>query len=93
ARPAAARPPAVFRGYEGARVDDDPTFTGLRPGGRRPLALVGRTVDVDGTTALFIMDTAPGRHLAVVGTSPAGAEVLRAATLSLARQHAAGEAV
>ncbi|RIV38335.1 FtsK/SpoIIIE domain-containing protein [Micromonospora radicis] len=91
ARPAGARPPSVFRGYETARVEDDATFTGLRPGGRRPLALVGRTVDVDGTTALFIMDTAPGRHLAVVGTSPTGAEVLRAATLSLARQHAPGE--
>ncbi|GIJ31840.1 FtsK/SpoIIIE domain-containing protein [Micromonospora sediminimaris] len=93
ARPAGARPPSVFRGYDTARVEEDATFTGLRPGGRRPLALVGRTVDVDGTTALFIMDTAPGRHLAVVGTSSAGAEVLRAATLSLARQHAPGEAV
>ncbi|MFB9851487.1 FtsK/SpoIIIE domain-containing protein [Micromonospora andamanensis] len=92
ARPAGARPPSVFRGYESAHVEEDATFTGLRPGGRRPLALVGRTVDVDGTTALFIMDTAPGRHLAVVGTSSAGAEVLRAATLSLARQHHPGEA-
>ncbi|WBB67334.1 FtsK/SpoIIIE domain-containing protein [Micromonospora sp. WMMD812] len=91
ARPAGARPPAVFKGYETARLEDDPTFTGLRPGGRRPLALVGRTVDVHGSTALFIMDTTPGRHLAVVGTSPAGADVLRAATLSLARQHAPGE--
>ncbi|MEU8297335.1 FtsK/SpoIIIE domain-containing protein [Micromonospora sp. NPDC048909] len=91
ARPAGARPPAVFKGYEAARLEDDPTFGGLRPGGRRPLALVGRTVDVHGSTALFIMDTTPGRHLAVVGTSAAGADVLRAATLSLARQHAPGE--
>ncbi|RLP76756.1 cell division protein FtsK, partial [Micromonospora sp. BL4] len=92
ARPPAARPPAVFKGYETARVEDDPTFAGLRPGGRRPMALVGRTVDVHGTTALFLMDAAPGRHLAVVGTAPAGADVLHAATLSLARQHAAGDA-
>ncbi|WP_420811788.1 FtsK/SpoIIIE domain-containing protein [Micromonospora endophytica] len=92
ARPAGSRSPSVFRGFDTARVEDDATFTGLRPGGRRPLALVGRTVDVDGTTALFIMDTAPGRHLAVVGTAATGAEVLRAATLSLARQHAPGEA-
>ncbi|MEU4644024.1 FtsK/SpoIIIE domain-containing protein [Micromonospora sp. NPDC023814] len=92
ARPAGARPPSVFRGYETARVEDDPTFAGLRPGGRRPLALVGRTVDVDGTSALFMMDATPGRHLAVVGTSATGAEVLRAATLSLARQHAPGDA-
>ncbi|SCF00877.1 FtsK/SpoIIIE family protein [Micromonospora coriariae] len=92
ARPPGARAPAVFKGYEAARVEDDPTFAGLRPGGRRPMALVGRTVDVHGTTALFLMDATPGRHLAVVGTAPAGADVLRAATLSLARQHAAGDA-
>ncbi|MET8309736.1 FtsK/SpoIIIE domain-containing protein [Micromonospora sp. NPDC005173] len=92
ARPQGSRAPAVFKGYEAARVEDDPTFAGLRPGGRRPMALVGRTVDVHGTTALFLMDTTPGRHLAVVGTAPAGADVLRAATLSLARQHAAGDA-
>ncbi|MFC4020227.1 FtsK/SpoIIIE domain-containing protein [Micromonospora sp. GCM10011542] len=92
ARPAGARPPAVFRGYETARIEDDPTFAGILPGGRRPLALVGRNVDVHGSTALFLMDSTPGRHLAVVGTAPAGADVLRAATLSLARQHAAGDA-
>jgi S-DNA-T family DNA segregation ATPase FtsK/SpoIIIE len=93
ARPPGSRAPAVFRGYEAARVEDDPTFAGLRPGGRRPMALVGRTVDVHGTTALFLMDTTPGRHLAVVGTAPAGAEVLRAAALSLARQHTPGDVV
>ncbi|MBM7489876.1 hypothetical protein JOD64_001098 [Micromonospora luteifusca] len=92
ARPPGSRAPAVFKGYEAARVEDDPTFAGLRPGGRRPMALVGRTVDVHGTTALFLMDTAPGRHLAVVGTAPTGADVLRAATLSLARQHTPGDA-
>lgn len=92
ARAAGARAPSVFKGYEAAHVEDDPTFAGLRPGGRRPLALVGRTVDVEGTSALFMMDATPGRHLAVVGTSATGAEVLRAATLSLARQHAPGDA-
>ncbi|WP_435207318.1 FtsK/SpoIIIE domain-containing protein [Micromonospora sp. bgisy143] len=91
ARPPGSRAPAVFKGYEAARVEDDPTFAGLRPGGRRPMALVGRTVDVHGTTALFLMDATPGRHLAVVGTAPAGADVLRAATLSLARQHTPGD--
>ncbi|MGC4770901.1 FtsK/SpoIIIE domain-containing protein [Micromonospora sp. DT44] len=91
ARPPGSRAPAVFKGYEAARVEDDPTFAGLRPGGRRPMALVGRTVDVHGTTALFLMDTTPGRHLAVVGTAPAGADVLRAAALSLARQNTPGD--
>ncbi|MEU3456109.1 FtsK/SpoIIIE domain-containing protein [Micromonospora sp. NPDC006766] len=92
ARPAGSRAPAVFRGYDPAHVEQDPTYAGLRPGGRRPLALAGRTVDVDGSTALFTLDATPGRHLGVVGTSPVGADVLRAATLGLARQHAPGEA-
>ncbi|MGI5215174.1 FtsK/SpoIIIE domain-containing protein [Plantactinospora sp. CA-290183] len=92
ARPPGSRPPAVFKGYESAHVEDDPTYRGLVPGGRRPLALVGRTVDVDLTSALFPLDATPGRHLAVVGTSPVGASVLHAATVSLARQHAPGTA-
>ncbi|MFI5484452.1 cell division protein FtsK [Micromonospora echinaurantiaca] len=92
ARPTGSRPPSFFAGHATVRVEEDATFAGLRPGGRRPLALVGRTVDVDGTSALFIMDAAPGRHLAVVGASATGAAVLRAATLSLARQHAPGDA-
>ncbi|WP_433343462.1 FtsK/SpoIIIE domain-containing protein [Micromonospora sp. CA-111912] len=91
-RPAGDSPPAVFRGYEPARLEDDPTFAGLRPGAGHPVALVGRTVDVAGSTASFTLDATPGRHLAVVGTSTAGADVLRAAALSLARQHAPGEA-
>ncbi|BCJ63297.1 FtsK/SpoIIIE domain-containing protein [Polymorphospora rubra] len=92
ARPAGSRPPAVFRGYDAAHVEDDPTFRGLQPGGRRPLALVGRTVDVDLTSACFALDTSPGRHLAVVGTSAVGAAVLHAATVSVARQHLPGTA-
>ncbi|WBB80066.1 FtsK/SpoIIIE domain-containing protein [Micromonospora sp. WMMD882] len=92
ARPSGSRPPAVFRGYDVARVDDDPDFVGLRPDARRPVALVGRTVDVTGSVAALPMDATPGRHLAVVGTSPVGAQVLRAATLSLARQHRPGTA-
>ncbi|MBE1492274.1 hypothetical protein H4W31_007912 [Plantactinospora soyae] len=92
ARKPGSRPPAVFKGYESAHVEDDPTYRGLVPGGRRPLALVGRTVDVDLTSALFPLDATPGRHLAVVGTSPVGASVLHAATISLARQHPPGSA-
>ncbi|MDG4832046.1 FtsK/SpoIIIE domain-containing protein [Solwaraspora sp. WMMD1047] len=90
ARAAGSRPPAVFKGYESAHVEDDPTFAGLAPGGRRPLALVGRVVDVDLTSAMFPIDATPGRHLAVVGTSPVGADVLHAAAVSLARQHRPG---
>ncbi|MFY1686753.1 FtsK/SpoIIIE domain-containing protein [Plantactinospora sp. WMMB782] len=92
ARRPGSRPPAVFKGYESVHVEDDPTYRGLVPGGRRPLALVGRTVDVDLTSAMFALDATPGRHLGVVGTSPVGASVLHAATVSLARQHAPGSA-
>jgi hypothetical protein len=92
ARAQGAPPPAVFKGYDSAHVEDDPTFRGLMPGGRRPLALVGRVIDVDLTSAFFALDATPGRHLAVVGTSPVGADVLQAATLSLARQQQPGSA-
>jgi hypothetical protein len=90
ARTPGSRPPAVFKGYESTYVEDDSTFRGLQPGGRRPLAMVGRVVDVDLSTAYFPLDATPGRHLAVVGTSPTGADVLHAATLSVARQHEPG---
>ncbi|MFU8872606.1 FtsK/SpoIIIE domain-containing protein [Micromonospora sp. SL4-19] len=92
ARPAGSPPPTVFRGYETPRLVDDPTWAGLRPGAEPPLALVGRTVDVAGSGASVRLDPVPGRHLAVVGTAAAGADVLRSATLSLARQHAPGTA-
>nr|QLJ97176.1 TraM recognition domain-containing protein [Micromonospora carbonacea] len=91
-RPAGSTGPTVFRGYEPARLADDPAFAALRPGAGPPVALVGRSVDVAGSTASFTLDATPGRHLAVVGTSTVGAEVLRAAALGLARQHAPGGA-
>ncbi|SCE91271.1 FtsK/SpoIIIE family protein [Micromonospora viridifaciens] len=92
ARPAGSPPPAVFRGYETPRLVDDPAWAGLRPGDDPPIALLGRTVDVAGSSAAVRLDPVPGRHLAVVGTAAAGADVLRSATLSLARQHAPGTA-
>ncbi|SCF42003.1 FtsK/SpoIIIE domain-containing protein [Micromonospora mirobrigensis] len=92
ARPDGSPPPAVFRGYEPAHPADTPAFTALHPGAGTPVALVGRVVDVDGTAAGFTLDAVPGRHLAVVGTDPTGAEVLHAAVTGLARQHAPGRA-
>jgi hypothetical protein len=82
-----AAPPAVFAGYATRHVEDDPTFQRLAPGKRRPIALVGRVLDVPQSTGFFALDATPGRHLAVVGTSALGADVLHAATLSVARQH------
>ncbi|MEU8024456.1 FtsK/SpoIIIE domain-containing protein [Micromonospora haikouensis] len=87
-RPAGSAGPTVFRGYDPAWPDDDPALAALRPGVGPPVALVGRVVDVANSPASFTLDATPGRHLAVVGTSTVGAEVLRAAALGLGRQHA-----
>jgi hypothetical protein len=91
-RTPASPAPAVFRGYESVRLDDDPSYLALRPGATRRLALVGRTVDVGLSTASFALDASPGRHLAVVGTTAVGADVLHAATVALAAQHQPGTA-
>ncbi|QLQ36965.1 FtsK/SpoIIIE domain-containing protein [Micromonospora robiginosa] len=92
ARPEGSAPPAVFRGHDTPRLTDDPAWAALAPGADPPYALVGRVVDVAGSPAGFALDASPGRHLAVVGTAAAGAEVLRCAARSLARQHAPGTA-
>ncbi len=92
ARPPGDAPPAVFAGYAEQHPDQDPTFTRLTPDVRRRRALVGRAVDVGLPTAGFTLDATPGSHVAVLGTSPVGADVLHAATVSLARQHAPGTA-
>ncbi|MGC4895965.1 FtsK/SpoIIIE domain-containing protein [Micromonospora sp. DT31] len=92
ARPDGSGPPAVFRGHETPRLVDDPAWAALAPGADPPHALVGRVVDVAGSPAGFALDTSPGRHLAVVGTDALGAQVLRSATLALARQHTPGSA-
>ncbi len=92
ARPAGSRPPAVFRGHEAPRIADDPAWAALTPGADPPYALVGRVVDVAGSPAGFALDASPGRHLAVVGTAAAGADMLRCAVLALAKQHAPGTA-
>lgn len=92
ARPEGASPPVVFRGHETPRLADDPAWAALTPGADPPYALLGRLVDVAGSPAGFALDASPGRHLAVVGTAAAGAEVLRSAVLALARQHAPGTA-
>ncbi|MFI5832955.1 FtsK/SpoIIIE domain-containing protein [Micromonospora sp. NPDC051300] len=92
ARPDGSAPPSVFRGHDTPRLADDPAWAALAAGADPPYALVGRVVDVAGSPAGFTLDASPGRHLAVVGTAAAGAELLRSAVLSLARQHAPGTA-
>jgi S-DNA-T family DNA segregation ATPase FtsK/SpoIIIE len=84
ARPAGSEPPYIFEGYAAAHLPD------VLPTTRRPTAYLGRYIDVPQTLATFPLDATPGRHLAVVGPGDAGAELLDAATRSLARQHAPG---
>jgi DNA segregation ATPase FtsK/SpoIIIE, S-DNA-T family len=92
ARPITNDPPAVFAGYAEHHIEDDPYFAALSPQVRRRQALVGRAVDIGLPTVGFGLDAVPGRHVAVLGTSIVGADLLHAATLGLARQHAPGSA-
>ena len=85
-------PPSVFVGYAPQHLEHDPTYAGLKPEMIRRTALIGRKVDVGSPTAGFDIDATPGRHIAVLGPSAVGADVLHAAVASLARQHRPGEA-
>jgi S-DNA-T family DNA segregation ATPase FtsK/SpoIIIE len=91
-RPEGNAPPAVFTGFAAQHLDDDPCFRGLTPDSGRRRLLVGRRIDVGSPTAAVPVDATPGRHLAVLGPSPVGADVLHAATAGLGRQHRPGEA-
>jgi S-DNA-T family DNA segregation ATPase FtsK/SpoIIIE len=87
-----ASPPAVFAGFAEQHVIDDPAFAALTPDATRRNLLVGRAVDVGSSTASVAVDAVPGRHLAVVGPSGVGADVLHAALVGLGRQHRPGTA-
>jgi DNA segregation ATPase FtsK/SpoIIIE, S-DNA-T family len=82
--------PTIFVGYAEHRIEDDPTYQRLTPAVRRRSVLLGISVDVRLTAVRLILDASPGRHLAVVGTSLVGADVLHGAALSLAKQHDPG---
>jgi S-DNA-T family DNA segregation ATPase FtsK/SpoIIIE len=87
-----ARPPAVFEGFAEQYLADDPTVAALAPGGLRRQVPVGRAVDIGSPTACVPLDAVPGRHLAVLGPSAVGADVLHAALVGLGRQHEPGTA-
>jgi DNA segregation ATPase FtsK/SpoIIIE, S-DNA-T family len=92
ARSPVSDPPAVFAGYAEHHIGDDPLYRAFTPLVRRRQALVGRAVDVGLPTIGFALDAVPGRHVAVLGTSVVGADILHAATVSLSRQHQPGSA-
>ncbi|MDQ1293213.1 MAG: segregation ATPase FtsK/SpoIIIE, family [Actinomycetota bacterium] len=86
------QPPAVFAGYDEQHIEDDPTLERLTPAVRHRAIPVGRVVDIGLPTALFTLDSSPGRHLAVLGPSQVGADILTAAVIGLTRQHEPGKA-
>jgi S-DNA-T family DNA segregation ATPase FtsK/SpoIIIE len=89
ARDPESQQPLVFAGYAEQHLADDPTYRAALAGRvSRPAALVGRVIDVPLSSAAFPLDSSPGRHLAVLGSQTAGAEVLDAAARSLAACHA-----
>ncbi|WP_213455005.1 FtsK/SpoIIIE domain-containing protein [Rhizomonospora bruguierae] len=91
ARPAGSPPPRVFQGYADQHLADDVLYRAAVEGRRgRHTVLLGRLIDVDLNTAAFPLDTSPGRHLAILGPSPLGADLLDAAARGLAAQHDPG---
>lgn len=87
-----AMPPAIFEGYAAQHVKSDAQFAAASETDRHRRALVGRVVDVAQSTAGFVLDTTPGRHVAILGPSAIGADILQAALLSVGRQHRPGTA-
>jgi DNA segregation ATPase FtsK/SpoIIIE, S-DNA-T family len=79
-----SRPPFVFEGYATQHLP------AKLPSSTPPTAYVGRVIDVPLSLAGFRLDAAPGRHLAALGPSEVGADLLDAAARSLAAQHDPG---
>ena len=73
-------PPYVFQGYAPQHLP------ATLPRGSTPTAYLGRIIDVPLSLAAFPIDSGPGRHLAVLGPSELGADLLDAAARSLAAQ-------
>jgi hypothetical protein len=78
------RAPSVFYGDARAHLPATLPVTGTRA------AYLGRRMDVPLSLADFPLDAGPGRHLAVLGPSELGADLLDAAARSLAAQHPPG---
>ncbi|WP_026212440.1 FtsK/SpoIIIE domain-containing protein [Longispora albida] len=88
-RPEGLAPPHVFQGFAEQHVDPVLALLASEQPAVVRLA-VGRAVDLASSVATVTLDASPGRHLAVLGASAVGADVLHAATLTLAAQHLAG---
>ncbi|SHH00338.1 FtsK/SpoIIIE domain-containing protein [Streptoalloteichus hindustanus] len=86
--------PRLFDGSHVPRLADVRDFQALAPvGDGAPVVLLGQVIDVAGSAAKVTLPRSPGRNVAALGSSLRDAGgVLAAATTSLARQHAPGEA-
>jgi DNA segregation ATPase FtsK/SpoIIIE, S-DNA-T family len=80
-------PPAVFVGYAPQTLADDLTYQAATTSTTRPVAMVGRFIDVGLPTAGFPLDATVGRHVAILGTKDDCAHILTAAAISLGPQH------
>jgi hypothetical protein len=79
-----SKPPYVFEGYASQYLPDK------LPSAAAATAYIGRAIDVPLSLTGFRLDATPGRHLAVLGPSETGADVLDSAARSLAAQHDPG---
>ena len=85
------QPPRLFDGSHVPALADTGDFRASAPSTGVPVAVLGQIIDVAGSAALTTLAGAPGRNLAVIGSSaPDAASVLGAAGLSVARQHMPG---
>jgi DNA segregation ATPase FtsK/SpoIIIE, S-DNA-T family len=92
-RPSWLGPPRLFDGDAVPRLAASPDFLALNPEVRDPVVLLGESIDVQARSARLPLTRSPGRNLAVLGTRVDEAcAILAAATRSLARQHADGDA-
>ena len=92
ARPPGHTAPARYDGSAELHVADDPQAQRLGPSGRRRSVLLGRAVELATPAVTFTLDTSPGRHLVLLGSSEVGADLLHAAVWQLCRQHLPGSA-
>jgi DNA translocase FtsK/SpoIIIE-like protein len=92
-RPVDLSLPRLFDGGHVPVLAETADFERLSPTDGVPSAVLGQIIDVAGSAAVTAVAGAPGRNLAVIGSSVADAAcVLGAAALSLARQHVPGSA-
>ncbi len=85
--------PRLFDGSHVPPLASAADFQQLRPGAGPVSAVLGQIIDVAGSAAVTSLPGAPGRNLAVIGSSVLdAASVLGAAALSVARQHEPGTA-